>query len=95
MSGALPLIVAMSLSFQLLFFAFLSVVLPVSAQYDCDANTPCAIGCCSTYGVCGFGPTFCGAGNCTSTCDAIAECGRESVLFSIRSSTDLGNRICH
>lgn len=23
---------------------------------ECDANRPCAIGCCSKFGVCGLGP---------------------------------------
>jgi chitinase len=31
--------------------------------------------CCSKDGICGYGPTFCGAGNCTSNCNATAMCG--------------------
>ncbi|KAJ6032574.1 hypothetical protein N7540_003306 [Penicillium herquei] len=41
----------------------------------CSDTEDCVSGCCSTSGFCGFGPTFCGQGNCTSTCDAVAECG--------------------
>jgi len=47
-----------------------------SAQYECSASSKCKIGCCSSSGFCGFGPSFCGDGNCTSTCDAQAECGQ-------------------
>lgn len=43
----------------------------------CSDTSDCVSGCCSIYGSCGFGPTFCGEGNCTSTCDAVAECGRK------------------
>lgn len=43
----------------------------------CDANTPCVnAACCGTNGLCGYSPTECGAGNCTSNCDAKAECGQ-------------------
>jgi hypothetical protein len=31
--------------------------------------------CCGTIGKCGYGPEFCGSGNCTSNCDALAMCG--------------------
>ncbi|KAL6229089.1 hypothetical protein BDW75DRAFT_235460 [Aspergillus navahoensis] len=41
----------------------------------CSPTQDCTSGCCSTSGFCGFGPEFCGQGNCTSTCDAKAECG--------------------
>jgi hypothetical protein len=47
---------------------------PVSDSYTCSSTEPCKIGCCSTTGICGMGPTFCGAGNCTSSCDAKSEC---------------------
>lgn len=30
-----------------------------------------SISCCSTGGICGYGPTYCGNGNCTSNCDAL------------------------
>ncbi|KAM7214561.1 Glycoside hydrolase superfamily, partial [Rhypophila decipiens] len=32
--------------------------------------------CCGTGGTCGYGPEFCGQGNCTSLCDAVAMCGQ-------------------
>jgi hypothetical protein len=43
----------------------------------CNANTPCPIAaCCGTNGLCGYSPSECGAGNCTSKCDSKAECGQ-------------------
>ncbi|KAH0437120.1 glycosyl hydrolase family 18 [Colletotrichum camelliae] len=43
----------------------------------CNAETPCVNGaCCSGIsGLCGYSPSECGVGNCTSNCDAKAECG--------------------
>ncbi|KAI0476398.1 hypothetical protein GGR56DRAFT_642454 [Xylariaceae sp. FL0804] len=42
----------------------------------CNAATPCVnAACCGTNGLCGYSPTECGTGNCTSNCDAKAECG--------------------
>ncbi|KFY44882.1 hypothetical protein V494_01266 [Pseudogymnoascus sp. VKM F-4513 (FW-928)] len=42
----------------------------------CDKDTKCADGsCCNECGVCGYGPTYCGEGNCTSNCEAKAMCG--------------------
>lgn len=46
----------------------------------CNADTPCAnSACCGTTGLCGYSPTECGSGNCTSNCDAKAECGQYGV----------------
>jgi hypothetical protein len=46
----------------------------------CNANTPCPIvACCGTNGLCGYSPSECGAGNCTSKCDSKAECGQYGV----------------
>ncbi|KAH7317111.1 family 18 glycosyl hydrolase [Stachybotrys elegans] len=44
----------------------------------CNEHTPCVNGaCCSKITkLCGYSPTECGAGNCTSNCDAKAECGK-------------------
>ncbi|OCL06227.1 glycoside hydrolase family 18 protein, partial [Glonium stellatum] len=43
----------------------------------CNAQTPCEnAACCGTNGLCGYSPTNCGSGNCTSNCDAKAECGQ-------------------
>ncbi|QIX02022.1 hypothetical protein AMS68_007539 [Peltaster fructicola] len=43
----------------------------------CNAQTPCPNGaCCGTDGLCGYSPTQCGKGNCTSNCDAKAQCGQ-------------------
>ncbi|CAD6440131.1 60dafdfa-79c0-4a7e-a41f-828bff1d693c [Sclerotinia trifoliorum] len=41
----------------------------------CDANVPCAIGCCGVKSnVCGLGPNYCSVENCINSCDAKAEC---------------------
>ncbi|KAF2705719.1 glycoside hydrolase family 18 protein [Pleomassaria siparia CBS 279.74] len=42
----------------------------------CLADGTCADG--SNKGTCGYGPDFCGKGNCTSTCTATAMCGKYS-----------------
>ncbi|KAI4693518.1 uncharacterized protein J4E88_001891 [Alternaria novae-zelandiae] len=44
----------------------------------CNDQTPCVNGaCCSSVsGLCGYSPSECGAGNCSSNCDAKAECGQ-------------------
>lgn len=63
-----------------------SFILQVEGQSGtCTLTSDCVSGCCSTSGFCGFGPTFCGAGNCTSSCDAVAQCGRKLIdmLFSM------------
>ncbi|CZR66788.1 uncharacterized protein PAC_16689 [Phialocephala subalpina] len=54
-------------------FLFSFLVLS-NAQGTCSSTTDCVSGCCNGE-FCGFGPTYCGAGNCTSSCDAVAECG--------------------
>lgn len=37
-------------------------------------SKPCKIGCCGKNNVCGLGPDYCAAENCTSTCDAKSDC---------------------
>ncbi|KAM7183639.1 Glycoside hydrolase superfamily [Rhypophila sp. PSN 637] len=45
----------------------------------CLDDGTCADGsCCSIKGTCGYGPEFCGKGNCTSGCTATAMCGIHS-----------------
>ncbi|KAK3208706.1 hypothetical protein GRF29_77g1643686 [Pseudopithomyces chartarum] len=45
----------------------------------CLSDGSCADGsCCSKKGTCGYGPEFCGNGNCTSGCTATAMCGKYS-----------------
>lgn len=39
------------------------------------ANPDSPKSCCGSKGTCGYGPDFCGKGNCTSNCDAMAMCG--------------------
>ncbi|KAK8137867.1 hypothetical protein PG984_001247 [Apiospora sp. TS-2023a] len=44
----------------------------------CNSDTPCEnAACCggNNNNLCGYSPGECGAGNCTSNCDAKAECG--------------------
>jgi chitinase len=45
-----------------------------AAQSTCSATQPCAEGCCSQYGNCGYGADFCAAENCIGNCDAKSEC---------------------
>lgn len=46
----------------------------------CNAKTPCPItACCGKNGLCGYSPSECGEGNCTSKCDSKAECGQYGV----------------
>jgi len=53
---------------------------PRLATGACDDSTPCVNGaCCSVSGFCGYSPAFCGAGNCTSNCNAKAQCGPYAV----------------
>lgn len=55
-------------------YSLLPRALPIGT---CNAQTPCEnAACCGTNGLCGYSPTECGAGNCTSNCDAKAECGQ-------------------
>ncbi|KAH8799635.1 glycoside hydrolase family 18 protein [Xylogone sp. PMI_703] len=62
----------------------------VAVNAQCSPSSPCASGCCSIYGSCGFGPEFCGKGNCTSTCDAVAQCGK----YAPPGSTDCPLGVC-
>ncbi|OBT73001.1 hypothetical protein VF21_07849 [Pseudogymnoascus sp. 05NY08] len=55
-------------TFGLLLFSVLA------QDYTCSPTKPCAIGCCSNGGVCGLGPVFCAAENCTSSCGYKSEC---------------------
>lgn len=60
----------------LLILGLIGLAFANSPDGSCSEDTPCTSGCCSKGGYCGFGPSFCGSGNCTSTCDAVAECGQ-------------------
>ncbi|ESZ99230.1 oviduct-specific glycoprotein [Sclerotinia borealis F-4128] len=53
----------------------------------CD-SAPCIDG--STAGICGYGPSYCGAGNCTSYCEATAMCGE----FSENADVPCGMQLC-
>ncbi|KAM7215378.1 hypothetical protein V8F06_009239 [Rhypophila decipiens] len=47
-------------------------------DYTCGPGRPCSNkACCGESGNCGYGATYCGKG-CTSNCDAVAECGKDS-----------------
>src|SRR4051794_12784688 len=54
---------------------YLSYIHLVFGQDNCSKSNPCAQGCCSSSGHCGFGPDYCSTG-CQGTCDAKAECGQ-------------------
>ncbi|KAJ7362656.1 glycoside hydrolase superfamily [Mycena albidolilacea] len=47
---------------------------------SCAPDIPCSNGACcnGASGFCGFGDDFCGAGVCTSNCNAQAECGKDA-----------------
>ncbi|KAJ7114949.1 hypothetical protein C8R44DRAFT_984268 [Mycena epipterygia] len=47
---------------------------------SCTSAIPCSNGACcnGASGFCGFGSDFCGAGVCTSNCNAQAECGKDA-----------------
>lgn len=45
-----------------------------SAHGQCSASKPCATGCCSKFGGCGFGDDYCSPANCVGTCDAQPQC---------------------
>ncbi|KAH8666888.1 hypothetical protein BX600DRAFT_511777 [Xylariales sp. PMI_506] len=63
---------------------------PVGAEL-CSVDEPCPDGsCCGTIGICGYGPEFCGSGNCTSNCDATAMCG----IYSANGNVSCGMDIC-
>ncbi|CAL8581718.1 hypothetical protein XPA_007404 [Xanthoria parietina] len=56
----------------------------------CDVGSPCADkACCGVNKKCGFGPDYCGQGNCTSNCDATAMCGRYSEGGNIKCGMNL------
>lgn len=57
-----------------LILLILCVCLPVFADSTCSTSSPCPEGCCSTYGVCGYGPDFCAPGNCTNSCNVKSQC---------------------
>lgn len=48
---------------------------PGANNTDAGFNIFCTSSCCSECGICGYGPTYCGEGNCTSSCEAVAMCG--------------------
>ncbi|ELR02726.1 hypothetical protein VC83_00837 [Pseudogymnoascus destructans] len=65
--------------FTFLLAAGLLFVAPIICEdYHCTKDKKCKSGCCRLEpdgtGNCGLGPTFCGKGNCTSTCDEKSEC---------------------
>lgn len=57
----------------------------------CDASTPCVnAACCGTNnGLCGYSPTECGSGNCTSNCDAKAQCGQYAASATANCPLDV------
>lgn len=58
---------------------------------QCGPNQPCLDeSCCDTDGKCGYTAAHCGAGNCTSNCDAKAMCG----IHSADSLTPCGLKLC-
>ncbi|KFY76624.1 hypothetical protein V498_09544 [Pseudogymnoascus sp. VKM F-4517 (FW-2822)] len=64
--------------FKFLLAGLLFAASIVCEEYHCTKDKKCESGCCRLEpdgtGNCGLGPTFCGKGNCTSTCDEKSEC---------------------
>ncbi|KAI0546598.1 hypothetical protein F4679DRAFT_409115 [Xylaria curta] len=66
-------------------FSLLRTDLPAEALDlpigTCNDETPCPNGACcgKNSGLCGYSPSECGAGNCSSNCNAKAECGQYGV----------------
>lgn len=58
----------------LLCFAAMVGAQATTPSYTCSPTQACSIGCCSKTGVCGLGPEFCAAVNCTSSCSYKSEC---------------------
>ncbi|KAL3428232.1 hypothetical protein PVAG01_01741 [Phlyctema vagabunda] len=56
----------------------------------CDDGECVDGSCCSKEGICGYGPSNCGAGNCTSHCEATAMCGE----FSEDADVPCGMQLC-
>lgn len=71
-------------------FIQLSQLSILAQDATCSDDKPCDNGCCSNAGHCGFGPTYCGSGNCTSNCDAVAECGQ----YAPEGSFDCPLNVC-
>ncbi|KAM7195912.1 hypothetical protein V8F20_007277 [Naviculisporaceae sp. PSN 640] len=65
-------------------------VLAKRGPLRCD-DGPCVDGsCCSKDHICGFGPGYCGAGNCLSQCNATAMCGE----YSENADMPCGMKLC-
>ncbi|KAG9256176.1 glycoside hydrolase superfamily, partial [Emericellopsis atlantica] len=57
----------------------------------CGPGDPCPDeSCCGIEGICGYGPRFCGSGNCTSNCGATAMCG----IYSENADWSCGMNLC-
>ncbi|RAK95648.1 glycoside hydrolase family 18 protein [Aspergillus ibericus CBS 121593] len=70
----LPRVAPILILLSLLVLASSQETASANDDYTCSSTKPCTTGCCGVTGVCGLGPEFCGAGNCTSSCDAKSEC---------------------
>ncbi|PYH98157.1 glycoside hydrolase [Aspergillus ellipticus CBS 707.79] len=72
----------------------------IQANTPCSATDLCTTGCCGNGGIenndyiCGTGPTFCGEGNCTSTCDYKAECNPGGWPSSMYNDTTCPLNVC-
>ncbi|KAK0625190.1 glycoside hydrolase superfamily [Bombardia bombarda] len=85
------------------FFLLVGAILAASVLAQtttCDINNPCKVGCCGNGGlannpsICGTGPTFCGAGNCTTNCDYKAECDPGGWGPAYAAATDCPLNVC-
>lgn len=75
-------------------WTLLGVLSLALADTYCDANTPCAIGCCGQYNVCGMGPTYCSPETCINNCDAKAECNPDNWPEQYVNATSCPLNVC-
>lgn len=64
-------------------------VFPSDNIHNFDTDRAHCFSYCSTGGICGYGPSHCGKGNCTSNCDAKAMCGRYSENGEVKCGMNL------
>jgi len=65
-------------------------VLAKRGPLRCDDGLCIDGSCCSTGHICGYGPDYCGAGNCLSQCNATAMCGE----YSENADMPCGMKLC-
>ncbi|KAK1756646.1 glycoside hydrolase, partial [Echria macrotheca] len=57
----------------LVFYLSLSLFSEYTSAQSCSVAAPCEVGCCNSFGYCGFGPDYCGK-TCVKDCDRKSDC---------------------